>query len=293
MSVHLSDEVLRQLSLVSISARQAVENIMAGAHRSICRGLSVEFVGHREYVPGDDLRHLDWFVYARSDRFDIRQYEEETKLRVSLVLDASGSMGYTSGSVTKLDFARSLMAALGYLLVRQSDTVGAMVCDTDVRAELPAGGTMGCYLNLLKILGETRPTGETRFAATLEKYAPAFNRRGVVMLFTDGFDDPEQILLSLRLLRHRRQEVRLFQILDPAEETFPFRDTVEFVGLENEPRLKLDADRVRDRYLASFRAHQRRIAEGCAALGILHTVCRTTDDIAGVLVEAFLAPRHV
>ena len=293
MSVPLNDEVLRQLAQVSISARQAVENILSGSHRSINRGLSVEFAGHREYAPGDDIRHLDWFVFARSDRYEIRQYEEETKLRVSLILDASGSMGYSSGGLSKLDFARSLMACVGYLLVRQSDTLGALICDTEVRTELPSAGTMGGYLNLLKQLAETKPERETGLAACLEKHAPSFKMRGLVLILTDGFEDPDQLLGALRLLRHRRQDVRLFQVLDPAEETFPFRDTTEFVGLENEPRLKLDADRVRDRYLAAFREHQQKLSEGCASLGISRTICRTTDDLAGVVVQSFLGLSHV
>jgi uncharacterized protein (DUF58 family) len=291
MSLTLDDEALRKLAHVSITARQAVESILTGAHRSVRRGLSVEFAGHREYLPGDDLRYLDWFVYARTDRFDIRQYEEETKLRATLILDASGSMGYRSASVSKLDYARSLAAAIGFLMVHQSDTVGLAVCDTDVRAEMPPGSTMATYLNLLEVLGQTTARGETSLAAVLHKLAAGMKRRGLVILLTDAFDDPERLLLALHLLRHRKQEVRLFQILDPAEETFPFRGTTEFLGLEHEPRLRLDADRIRERYVGVFSAHQRRIAEGCSAIGVGREVCRTNEDLAGALVRAFMTKR--
>lgn len=291
MPLTFDDEVLRKLALVSITARQAVESILAGSHRSVRRGLSVEFAGHREYVPGDDLRYLDWFVYARTDRFDIRQYEEETKLRATLVLDASGSMGYASGSGSKLDFARSLAAAIGFLLVRQTDTVALAVCDTEVRAELPPGGTMGTYLNLLEVLEQTQPGGETSLGAVLHKLAPGLTRRGLVVLLTDAFDDPERLRLALHLLRHRKQEVRLLQILDPAEETFPFRGMSEFVGLEREPRLRLDADRIRERYLAVFGQHQRQLASTCDALGIGRELCRSNEDLAGVLLRAFHGER--
>jgi uncharacterized protein (DUF58 family) len=288
---NLDDEVLRKLALVSITARQAVESILAGAHRSVRRGLSIEFAGHREYVPGDDLRYLDWFVYARTDRFDIRQYEEETKLRATLVLDASGSMGYASAGAAKLDFARTLAAAIGFLLVRQTDAVGLAVCDTDIRAEVPPGGTMGTYLQLLEVLEQTRPGGETSLAAVLTKLSPRLTRRGLVILITDAFDDPEQLRLALHLLRHRKQEVRLLQILDPAEETFPFHGLSEFIGLEHEPRLRLDADRIRERYLAAFAAHQRQLAAACESVGIGQEICRVGEDLAGVLLRAFVGER--
>jgi len=282
----VQQEVIERLGNLSITARQAVESVLAGQHRSVRRGLSVEFVGHREYQPGDDLRHLDWLVWARSDRYDIRQYEEETKLRATILLDVSGSMGYAFGPQTKLDYARSLAAALGFLLIRRSDAVGLVTCDTAIREFLPPGSTMAHFLNVLAALEKVRPGGETSLAAVLDEIAERLNRRGLVILITDAFDDPAAFLKSIQFLRYRKQEVRLFQVLDPQEQLFPFRGMIEFIGLEHEPRLRLDGDRVRAHYQAVFQQHQDRLATGCHAACVQLETCRTNEELSTVLIRA-------
>lgn len=282
----VQQEVIERLGNLSITARQAVESILSGQHRSVRRGLSVEFAGHREYQPGDDLRHLDWLVWARSDRYDVRQYEEETKLRATVILDASGSMGYGSAAVSKLTYARSLTAALGYLMIRQSDAVGLVTCDTEPREFIPPGSTMGHFLNVLAALENTRPGGETSLAPVLNEIAGRIARRGLVILITDTFDDPDVFLKSVQYLRFRKQEVRLFQILDPQEQVFPFKGMIEFVGLENEPRLKLDGDRVREHYRRVFEAHQDRLRSGCHAAGVQLETCWTNEELSTVLIRA-------
>lgn len=289
----IQEQVVERLGNLSITARQAVESILTGQHRSVRRGLSVEFAGHREYLAGDDLRHLDWSVFARTDRFEVRLYEEETRLRATLVIDASGSMGYGSKGRSKLEHAVSLAAAMGFLMVRQSDAVGLATLDTAVRAHLPPRSTMGHYLNVLEALEKTSAGGETALAGVLAGLAGQLSRRGLVILLTDAFDDVEALVLALHQLRHRRQQVYLFQILDPAEETFPFQGMVEMVGLEGEPRLRLDGDRVRAFYQQTFQAHQRRLAEGCHVAGVPRWVCRTDEDLAKTLVRAFGDSRHV
>lgn len=279
-------EVLARLGALSLTARQAVESVLAGQHRSVRHGLSVEFADHREYQPGDDLRHLDWLVLARSDRYQIRRYEEETRLRATLVLDASGSMGYGPAGATKLEYARGLAAALGYLMVRQNDSVGLATFDTAVREFQPPGSTMAHYLQLLDALARTQPGAETRLAPVLDELAGRFRRRGLVILITDGFDDIEALTQSLKLLRYRRQEVRLFQVLDPRELDFPFSGMTEFIGLEHEPRLKFDADRIRRLYQSGFAGHQERLRAGCHACGVTLEVCRTDEDLFSVLGRA-------
>jgi uncharacterized protein (DUF58 family) len=281
-------EVIELLGNLSVTARQAVESVLAGQHRSVRRGLSVEFAGHREYQPGDDLRHLDWLVYARSDRYDIRQYEEETKLRATLILDTSGSMGYGSARQTKLAYARALAAALGFLMIRQSDAVGLVCCDTAIRHFLPPGSTMAHFLNVLAALEGAAPGNETSLAPVLDEIAGRLKRRGLVILITDTFDDPAAFLNSIQYLRHRKQEVRLFQILDPQEQTFPFQGMIEFVGLEQEPRLKLDADRVREHYRQVFREHQQRLQAGCHACGVQMETCWTSEELFTVLIRALV-----
>jgi uncharacterized protein (DUF58 family) len=282
----VQQEVIERLGNLSITARQAVESVLAGQHRSVRRGLSVEFAGHREYQPGDDLRRLDWLVWARSDRYDIRQYEEETKLRAAIVLDTSGSMGYASGAQSKLEYARSLAAALGFLMIRQSDAVGLVTCDTAIREFLPPGSTMAHFLNVLAALEKVRPGGETSLSPVIDEIAERLTRRGLVILISDAFDDPEAFLKSIQHLRHRKQEVRLFQILDSQEQSFPFRGMIEFVGLEHEPPLKLDGDRIRAHYQGVFEQHQGRLRSGCHAAGVQLETCLTNEELFTVLIRA-------
>jgi uncharacterized protein (DUF58 family) len=283
-------QVLDRLGLVFISARQAVESVLAGQHRSLRRGLSVEFAGHRPYQPGDDLRRLDWLVYARSDRYDVRVYEEETRLRTTLVLDASGSMAYGSGAGTKLDFAKLLVAALGFLMVRQSDAVGLAVIDSQVRVHLPPAGTMGHVVTLIDRLERVEAGGETAIGSVLEALAPALTRRGLVILVTDAFDDIGRLARSLQLLRYRKQEVRVLEIIDSGEETFPFHGTLEVLGLEHEAPLRLDGDRVRGYYQQALAAHRHRLSQACHDLGVQLETIRIDEDLALALVRA-LAPR--
>lgn len=287
----VQEDVLQRLGRIGVAARQAVESVLVGQHRSVRRGLSVEFAGHRSYQPGDDLRRLDWAVYARSDRLDVRLYEEETRLRATLVVDCSGSMAYGSAGATKLDYAKRLAAALGFLMLRQADAVGLATCDTGVRQHLPPGSTMGHLITVLDHLEATTPGGETALGPVLEQLALRLSRRGVVVLITDGYDDPARLLLALRFLRHQRQDVRLFLVADPAEEAFPHVGVVEFLGMEREPRLLLDADRVRGYYREAFAEHRRVIALGCHAINIRVETVRTDEDLAMVLVRALSIER--
>jgi uncharacterized protein (DUF58 family) len=286
----VQEQVLTRLGKVAVAARQAVESVLAGSHRSVRRGLSVEFAGHRPYQPGDDLRRLDWVVWARSDRYDVRVYEEETRLRATLVVDASGSMGYAwPGGKTKLDYARMLAAALAFLMVRRSDAVGLVICDTGVRMHLPPASTMGNLLTMLTRLEAVPAGGGTGLGAVLEELAPRLNRRGLVILITDACDDPERLGNALRLLRHRRQDVRLFHLLDPDEDDFPFTGAVEFHGMEGEPKLRIDGDRVRPWYRQARAAHVKRVAELCHASGVQMVTMRTDGDPALALVQALTA----
>jgi uncharacterized protein (DUF58 family) len=282
----IQDHLLARLDRVGIAARQAVESILLGQHRSLRRGLSVEFAGHRPYQVGDDPRHLDWTVWARSDRFDVRVYEEETRLRAILAVDCSGSMAYGAPGATKFDYARCLAAALGLLMVRQADAVGLALVDSVVRDHLAPAATMAHLINVLDRLEHAMPGGETALGPVLQQVAERLTRRGLVVLITDGFDEPERLLLAVRQLRHRRQEVLLFLVVHPDEETLAPTGIIEFLGLEHEPRLLLDADRVRDFYRQAFAQHRRQLAEGCHALGVQCEAVRTNEDLAMVLVRA-------
>lgn len=273
--------VIERLARVSVAARQAVESVLAGSHRSVRRGLSVEFAGHRPYQPGDDLRRLDWQVWARTDRYDLRLFEEETRLRCTLVLDASGSMAYAGGArAPKLALARTVAAALAFLLVRAGDAAGLVVADGGRRAELPPGATMGHLVRLLAMLEETPAAGSTGLAAVLAALAPRLPRRGLVFVLSDGLDDPAALAAALGLLRRRRQDARLLLVRDADEVDFPFSGGIEFTGLEAEPALRVDADRVRRLYGEAARAHYAGLEAACRAAGIPVAHLRTGEDPA-------------
>lgn len=261
--------VLERLGRISVAARQAVESVLAGSHRSVRRGLSVEFAGHRPYQLGDDLRRLDWQVWARTDRFDIRLFEEETRLRCTLVLDASGSMGYRGEARRpKLDHARTIAAALAFLLVRAGDAAGLALADGSLRESIQPGSTMGHLLQLLERLEAAPAEGPTDLARVLVRLAAELPPRGVVFVITDGCEEPGALGAALRLLRARRQDVRLLLIEDPDENAFPFSGGVEFLGLESEPRLKIDADRVRSLYCAAVAEHRTALVGACRGAGV-------------------------
>ncbi|QDU60108.1 hypothetical protein Pan216_09450 [Planctomycetes bacterium Pan216] len=285
LQASVQEEILERLGNVGVTARQAVESILSGRHRSVHRGLSVEFAGHRPYQPGDDLRHLDWKVFARTDRYDVRVYEEETRLRATIVVDCSGSMEYSSGGMTKLRYARMLAAALGFLMVRQKDAVGMVLCDTEIREHLLPSSRMSNLWAMLDHLESAKPGGETSLADVLDTLADRCARHGLIIIITDAFDEVDRLVQSLKHLRFRKQEIRLYQICDPHEETFPFGGMVEFVGMENEPRLRMDGDRIRSVYQEALAEHRRQLAEGCHDVGVQFEPCRTDDDLAMVLIR--------
>ncbi len=274
-------QVLERLSGVSITARQAVESILAGAHRSARRGLSVAFAGHRAYQPGDDPRHLDWLVYARSDRYDVRLYDEETRLRATLLVDASGS--HAVPEVRQC--AHDLAAALIVLLARQGDAVGLALVSGATAEHLPANTGNGHIAHLITRLTERPAAGETALGAATEALAQHLPRRGLAILISDCLDSVESLERSVRILRHRRQEVRVLRVLHPDVEAFPLSGPVRCIGLEGErPRL-LDADRARPWYREAFAAHATALAVACHQWGAGLAVIRTDDDLGTALAR--------
>lgn len=285
----VQEEVFQKLGGVSVTARQAVESVLTGHHKSVRRGLSVEFASHRPYLPGDDLRHLDWFVYARTERFDVRVYEEETRLRATLLLDSSGSMNYGAGEQNKFSFAKGFCAALAYLMVRQSDSIGLALGNSQLKELIEPGSTMPHLMTLLSRLEEVVSTGATALAPFIRDVAEKLNRRGLVILFTDGFDEPSSLADAINFLRYRKQEVRVFQVLHRDEETFGFRGAVEFQSLENEPKVYLDAGRGAEFYREAFLLHQQQLAENCHRAGAQLQTCFTDQDLGLTILHALNA----
>lgn len=287
----LDAEAIQRAEHLGLQARTIVEGYMAGAHRSPFRGFAVEFAQHREYVPGDDTRHLDWKVLGRSDRYYIKQYEQETNYVAHLLLDGSESMKYGSGKITKLDYARTMAACLAYLILLQRDAVSVGIFDAQMREQQPRTNALGKIHDICRVLATFVPTEQTAIARALSELAQQVKRRGIVILISDLFDDEEKIMQGIQQLRFGGHEVIVFQVLDPYEVSFPFRGTVEFFGLEKQGRVLTRPAEMRASYLAEFGAFLDRIRLGCERQGCPYLRV-TTDQPWSDVLSAFLATRQ-
>src|SRR5579871_1427511 len=243
---YLDPQVQARVRSLELKARSVVEGYLSGMHRSPYHGFAVEFAQHREYVPGDDIRHIDWKVYGRSERFYLKQYEQDTNLVCWLMVDASESMKYGSGETTKFDFACSAAAALAYLIIHQTDSVGLATFDSQVLNFLRPSSQISHLKDLLTVLATGPGAGQTRLGPIFDDLAQRIQRRGLVMLFSDLFDEPAEIVAGLRHLRYQRHEVVVFHVMDAAELDFPFQDATLFRGMEQMPDLLTDPRSLRE-----------------------------------------------
>jgi uncharacterized protein (DUF58 family) len=258
----LDPSALARFGRLELLARLVVEGVMAGLHKSPFKGFSVEFAEHRQYGPGDEIRHIDWRAYGKTDRYFVKEYEEETNLKAYLVVDTSGSMGYVGRSVSKLEHARRLAASLAYLMISQRDAVGLVTFDTSLQTMIPPRSAPNHFSVVCKALEGNRLGGETPLSDILHTLAERIRRRGLVVILSDGFDQLDALTSALRHLRHRRHEVLFFQVLAPEEEEFPFRKPARFRNLENlDHALRLDPGAMRASYLAKFAEHCRLLKE--------------------------------
>jgi uncharacterized protein (DUF58 family) len=229
----LDPKVLNRVARLDLRARLIVEGTLAGRHRSPYRGFSVEFAEHREYAPGDDTRYLDWKVYGKSDRLYIKQYEEETNLLATIVLDGSTSMDYGAGGegMSKATYASTVAASLAYLVVHQQDSAGLVLLDDAVRDSLPPGSQPAHLARILERIGSFRGGKRTDLGKALGEVAEKVRRRGLVVVVSDLLDDAERVLAGLRRLRSRKHDVVVFQILHEDEVRFPFEGMTRFEGM--------------------------------------------------------------
>jgi uncharacterized protein (DUF58 family) len=262
---YLDPAVVARLAHLDVRARLVVEGFIAGMHRSPFHGFSVEFAEHRPYMPGDPLKNLDWKVLAKSDRYLVKQYTEETNLRCHLLLDLSGSMKFQSAraSLSKFEYARSLAAALAYLMLGQQDAVGALLFSDRPQSFVPARSVRSHLDVLLKQLAAGEPQGRTKLGPSLHELAERIKRRGLVVLLSDLMDTPEQVLEGLQHFRHRHHEVIVFHILDPDEIDFPFHDTATFVDLESGERLTTEPWEIGASYREKLEAWRERYRRTC------------------------------
>jgi uncharacterized protein (DUF58 family) len=289
----LDPQMLAQIQGLQLRARRIVEGYVAGLHRSPYHGFSIEFAEHREYAPGDDLRYLDWKVFGRTDKYYLKEYEEETNLICHLVLDVSESMSYRSAAapLSKLEYAQCLAAALAYLVLQQQDSAGLATFDNEIRSLVRPAGNPSHLKDLLHVMEQASAERKTATGPIFHALAERFKRRGIVVILSDFFDDVEAMLAGLKHLRHRRHDVILMHVLDPAEIEFPFEEPTLFRGLEQWPAALVEPRALRRAYLREFDDYLRRLKRGCRAQHIDYVAMRTDQSLA-LALSSYLASRQ-
>ena len=286
---YLRPDVIRQVARLDLRAKFIVEGFLSGLHASPFHGFSVEFSEHRKYVPGDDLKDMDWNVYAKTDKYYLKKFEAETNVTGYLAMDLSASMAYTyRQELTKFEYAICLAAALGYLMIHQQDPVGLVTFDTTIQAALPPRSKRTQLGNILALLSNLKPTGQTDIAACLHQLAAMVRSKSLIMLFSDLLTDPQPVIDSLHRLRHGGHDIILFHILDEAEVHFPFEGVCEFREVEGTGKLTLDARNMRGDYLKSLAEFQGLYKEECAKAGIDYVAMDTSVNFDRALMEYLL-----
>jgi uncharacterized protein (DUF58 family) len=286
----LAPEVLARISSLELIARTVVEGFISGLHRSPYLGFSTDFAEHRQYMPGDDLRHLDWKLLARTDRLYIKKYQGDTNARIHLLVDSSASMGYSSGEVTKLQYAQYLASSLAFLGVRQHDSVGLVAFDEEVIEHVPPGSRAGHLRTILGVIERLAPGRGTSIADQLNRTADLLTRRGIVVLISDLYDDPKRVIEGLEHLRFRGNEVIVFHVMDEQELDFDFIEPVVLEDAETEEQLHVLPDVLRDEYVRAVNSHIESLREGAARNRIDYELHRTSEPLDASL-SAFLARR--
>lgn len=291
-SSFLDPHTLARMHGLELRARRIVEGYVAGLHRSPYQGFSNEFAEHREYAQGDDLRYVDWKVFGKSDRFYLKQFEEETNLICYLLLDTSESMQYQGphSPLSKLVYGQCAAAALAYLVLRQRDAVGLVTFDHEVRQVIRPSTNPTQLKQLLGVMEQTTAARKTRTGPIFHDLAERLARRGIVLVISDLFDDADELLAGLKHFRHRRHDVIVFHVLDPAELDFPFQQITTFKGLESLGMVVAEPRSLRAAYQQEVQAFVKRIRAGCRAQQIDYHTLRT-DQPLDLVLRAFLSAR--
>ncbi len=288
--------MLAKIGSLELRARLIVEGLSSGTHRSPYQGISVEFAQHRQYVPGDDVRHVDWKVLARTEKIYLKQYQEETNLQLICVVDASESMGF--GTVkgedgtrwTKYDHATAIAASLAYLTIQQQDAVGLAAFDQSLSRFLKPSSTPGQWRSIIQELERVPRSQKTSTGKVLSQLAEKLNHRSVIVILSDLFDDLDQLKKGLLHLRYKKHEIIVFQILDPAEIVFPFESVTLFTGLEETGKLLVEPRSLRDAYLEQLRILNESLQKMCRSMGI-DFVRMNSEESLDVSLSTFLATR--
>ena len=286
----LHPEAIKRISRLDLRARHVVEGFLAGMHRSPYFGQSVEFLQHREYSWGDDLRHIDWKVWAKQDRYYVKQYEEETNLRCTLLVDVSGSMRYGSGHLSKYEYAATIAASLAYLVLRQQDAVGCVAFDDAPRMVVPQRTKRNHLDSIVQALDVSNPNNKTDLYQVLRAAAETQPRRGMMVLVSDLLAEREGLFRGLRMLRSRGHDVMVFHILDDDELDFTFSGSMRFEGLETPDHLTCNPRALREGYLAALGEYLEEVRRGCVRHNTDYALLRTSQPLDAAL-SAYLSNR--
>ncbi|MCG8451254.1 MAG: DUF58 domain-containing protein [Pirellulales bacterium] len=286
----LHPEAIRRIGRLELRARHIVEGLLSGMHRSPYFGQSVEFLQHRQYTPGDDLRHVDWKVWAKQDRLYVKQFEEDTNMRCTLLVDVSASMQYGSGPLNKYEYAATVATSLAYLLLKQHDSVAAIAFDDTIRARTPMRNVRTSLKSIVRCLDASEPQNKTDAGTILREIAEVGPRRGMMIVISDLLTDVESTLRGLRLLRQRGHDVLVLHVLDDDELDFPFDSPTRFEGLELPQHLACNPRALRDGYLSSLNVFLTTLRRGCASDAVDYALIRTSDPLDAALA-AFLCGR--
>ena len=281
---------LSKIAGMELRARQVVDGILSGIHKSPYQGSSIEFLEHKEYSPGSEIKHIDWKVHARSDKYYVKQFEEETNLKCYLFLDTSGSMGYQSAGVSKYEYASNLAASLSYLLLKQTDLVGLINFRDKVLQYVPPRSRIVHLHVLLNALVGFKAAGKSDVAAALGEFEGKIGRRSLIIIVSDFFDDVEKVIRRIKYFQSRKSEVILFQVLDPYELTFPFETITYFESLEDDRRILADPKSIKEHYLAGINRFLEQLKQSCYENRIEYQLIDTSMPLDQVLVD-FLARR--
>ena len=279
--------MVAMLNSISMKAKLVVEGYIIGQHRSPYHGFSVEFSEHRSYEPGDEVRHIDWKLYGKTNRLYVKRYEEETNLRAHLILDTSKSMSYTSNKVSKLDYGSYLLAALSYLMISQQDAAGVVLFDEKIRSFIPPKSTPSHLNTLLNVLDTPKPGNDTKIESVLHQMAERINKRGLVIIISDLLDEPKSVLKGLKHFRHRKQEVILFHILDRNELEFEFENRTKFVDMESGEEITTDPWHIKNDYKNLILDVQKYYRRNCRLNKIDYVPLYTDDSLDKGLSEYF------
>lgn len=286
----LHPEAIKRIGRLELRARHIVEGFLSGMHRSPYFGQSIEFLQHREYAYGDDLRHVDWKVWAKQDRYYVKQYEEETNMRVTLLVDVSGSMRYGRGHLNKYEYGCTIAASLAYLVLRQQDAVGCVSFDERTRMSVPLRTRRNHLMSIIQAMDVSEPKDKTNLTTVMRDVAENYPRRGMVVLISDLLTDRDGLFKGLRILRQRGHDVLVFHVMDDDELDFPFTGPSRFEGIELPQHLTCNPRALRDGYLESLNRYLDEVRRGCAKQTVDYALLRTSQPLDAALA-AYLSNR--